>query len=216
MKPARLIVGVSLALCLSSLVWHGLQTGPTERFDLTSLGPGEGFRLLVANREITIAIPAGEALSIGSFRLSDPDLDYDSGPIVRDGSLETVWIADVNADDQQDLITVARSAGSGGYTQVTLFLQTDAGYSVRTLPEISSKIVPGYMGHDDIRIHRDRIVVSFPTYLSSTDTRVDRQWVPADAIARKLPLKNRSDSNSDPSGKTRWLSYDFDTNRWKQ
>lgn len=71
-----------------------------------------------------------EARSIGSFsvRIYDPAAPGDettffrTGQIFgRDGTIETVTLAEVSGGAQPDLVVVARSAGTGGYRSALAF-----------------------------------------------------------------------------------------------
>lgn len=88
-----------------------------EGLFLQSLTLADGGRVVVAEAPL-------EPRSIGSFSIrlysgANPDYPYDdflTGVVAaRDGFLERVMLADLDADPAQELVVLIRSAGSGSY-----------------------------------------------------------------------------------------------------
>jgi hypothetical protein len=186
--------------------------------DLRAVDPGVQRSLTAAGREFTIAVPAGEGVSYGTMQISIPSLGIDSGPLTRDGSLETAWLADVNGDLLEDVLLVLRSAGSGSSVDLVLLESTADSYTIRSLPPIpaAAATAMGYMGHDAVEVAGGVIRRTFPSYATEGGPRIDRQWDRDDAIAGKSPIKVAGDSNMDPSGSTRRLRLDLTTGRWEE
>ena len=183
--------------------------------DATSLHPGTSIRFGVGERDVEVSVPAEEGFTFGTFQIDIASLEYVSGPIERDGSLETVWVSDVNGDGQQDGVFLVRNGGSGSYVDIVVLESGGGGFSVRRLPSVSSATVPGYMGHDTVSVRNGTIMRSFPTYAHKTQVRIDRKWKPEDVVRGEAPIKVKPDSNADPSGATVELRFDYAADRWE-
>lgn len=181
--------------------------------DLSGLTPGRAQRIQLGRHEAIISVPKGEGYSIGTLQIEVPDLGFTSPAIERDGSPESVWIADVNADSLDDAVFVIRSAGSGAYASIVVLESAGKSFRVRKLPEVSG--IPGYMGHEKVVVIGRTIRCSFPTYIDRRSPRVDRQWRLDDGLAGESPIKTDPDSNARPSGATKVLQYDYSTRRWE-
>lgn len=182
--------------------------------DLSSLKPGGEAGVQVGDYEAKISIPNGEGFSFGTMKIEIPEIGFISPTIERNGSLESVWIADVSGDQTDDAVFVIRSAGSGSYASVFVLESNGKTFRVRPLSEITA--FPGYMGHDQITVMDGTIFCAFPTYVDRSSTRVDMQWKLRDGLDGELPFKKEPDSNSDPSGATITLHYDYGTHAWKK
>lgn len=182
--------------------------------DLSAVIPGKQQELRVGAHGVWVAVPQGEGLSFGTMSIEIPNIGFASRGIERDGSLESVWIADVNHDASDDAVFVVRSVGSGSYASVVVLESDGATFRVRRLSEAFR--APGFMGHDQITILDGTIHRTFPTYVDREAARLDRQWSIEDGLAGELPLKRAPDSNSDPSGSSRELRYDYAVHAWKQ
>ena len=206
------IVAVICALVLLSKFYGG----DVEEYKLAHLKPGGQLSVRWGEHELEISIPEGEGMSVGTFGIRDLRQEYQSGPVSRDGALESLWVADVTGDGRDDLVVVIRSVGSGSYAQVVLFEAQAEGYVGQVLPDISSKLVPGYMGHDSVSVRSRRVFKSFPTYHRSTGVRVNQQWGVDEAIQGISPVTKGPDSNASLSGETVWVFYDFESGEWRR
>ena len=186
-----------------------------QRIDLTSLQPGGSMSLVLDGVEVLVSVPKGEGFSYGTFKIFIGSLDFDSGSIDRDGSLETAWLCDVNSDAKQDAVFVVRNAGSGSYVEIVVLESFHDKFKIHTLAQISTAIAPGYMGHDKVSIENGLITRSFPTYINTKQGRIDRQWKPQEGLQGQSPYKIQPDSNSEPSGKTLKLHFNYTTNQWE-
>ena len=182
------------------------------------LSPGGSATIPVGGNTMHLDIPqaANESASYGTFRITLPDSEFDSGQLERDGILESVFVDDVNSDAINDAVIIIRSVGSGSYVTIYCVLSNAAGYSVSTLPEPPSAIIPNYQGHDTVAVNQGTISRIYPAYDDSNELRLDRQWSPHDLIWHgKSPVKATPDSNAAPSGRNVRVTYSHETGSWK-
>lgn len=105
--------------------------------------------------------------------------------IFIDGTIRHAEFQDINADERPELLVYTQSSGSGSYGNVIAYTLTADNQLVPiTLPEITedNAISTGYMGHDCF-------------------TLVNHQ------LQRRFPIYHPSDTNANPSGKTRVIHY---------
>lgn len=85
---------------------------------------------LPSGQTVVVAEGDGEARSIGGFSVRlyqaapapDATTFFTAGLIhARDGTLDKVRLADVDGDQQPDIVVIARSAGTGGYQSAYAF-----------------------------------------------------------------------------------------------
>jgi hypothetical protein len=184
---------------------------------LLNLSPGASVQLALGPHMMTLSVPAGptESASEGRFRVELPSLGFDSGALERDGSVESVFVADCNQDAADDAVIVVRCAGSGSYVTLFCLLSGAQGYSMAKLPEPPSALMHGYQGHDAISVQNGRVSRTYPSYVDVNRLRLDRQWSPNDAIKTgESPIKSQPDSNSCPSGSDSRIDYDLAAGRW--
>jgi hypothetical protein len=146
--------------------------------------------------------------------INSPVVGFHSGPIERDGSLETIWVDDVTGDGREDAVILVRSGGSGSYVALFVLEGTAAGFVLRNLPDLPVVGKAGYMGHDRVTVRDGVIHRSFPSYDTTGKTRVDRQWTVEDGVRGESPVKKGDDSNAAPSGKTMRFRYDYGAGAW--
>ena len=104
--PSRPVVGVGRA-CVD----RTQNSGP-GKIDPSATDPGMMAGFVLAGQEAEVTVPADEAFGIGTFTVKIPAPDFDSGPVVTDGGLEAVWIADVDGRRSDDAVFAVRNAGS--------------------------------------------------------------------------------------------------------
>gem|GEM_PF-3103878 len=188
-------------------------TDGLRKVDCGSIKPGNSAVFNVRDYEATIQVPEGEGYTSGTFQIAIPSLGYESGPIDRNGSLETVWIFDINDDTKEDVVALIRSGGSGSYVDIIVLESNGDNYSIAHLPPIPT--VQGYMGHDSVSIRNNSIIRSFPTYANKQGIRINRQWQAKDGVKGQIPVKVRSDSNVDPSGSTVEFQFNYLAGKWE-
>lgn len=133
----------------------------------------------------------------------------------RDGSLEAVWVADVNGDLKEDGLVVVRNGGSGSYVELLLLKSVGGGYEAELLSGTLPAGVKGYMGHDRVMVSAaGEIFRSFATY-EGKGLRVDRQWEVKDGLRGEGPVKVAADSNAGPSGVTVKLRFNMKLGAWE-
>ena len=143
-----------------------------------------------------------EARSTGTLTLSvtlPPGEDETTDVVIsveaaRDGSIEKVLFLDPDGDHISNVFVCIRSAGSGSYLQMFQYALSIDGVSSEgswsNLTAIPEHLSVGYMGHDTIDRQSEMLVRTFPIYLDG-------------------------DTNSEPTGGTRSLIWDFREARWK-
>jgi hypothetical protein len=104
-------------------------------WSLTAIGdegdePFVGYLSLPDGRVVVVAESALEPRSIGSYSLrlysgANPDFPFDDfliGAVFpREGSISALSLADIDQDEQVEVIVVCRSAGSGSYLSARAF-----------------------------------------------------------------------------------------------
>lgn len=157
-------------------------------------GSGDSAYLAVAEGRGTraeVTVPAGEARSIGTYRLSvrtagraDKEL-----AVSRDGAVSGLWVDDLFGADVPEVVVATTSSGSGSYGRVDVYEITRDGI-VRMKPnEPRPEDLTGYRGHDRFEVTGGRLQRSFPTYADG-------------------------DTNASPSGERVTLWYDFAEAQW--
>jgi hypothetical protein len=179
------------------------------------LRPGDSFSVPMTDRMLLVQVPTGpdEASSIGTFRLRTEG--YDSGPLQRDGMVESIFCHDANGDAQDDATLVIRSAGSGGYVTIISLLSGPDGYRIYHPPEPAPESLLGYQGHDGVTVSGTTLTRSYPSYVDSPAVRVDRQWSPTDLVKNGTsPIKAVPDCNAAPSGCDEAIHFSFASETW--
>jgi hypothetical protein len=124
-----------------SFVWLLMFTAPA------ALASGDRFVQKVAlpdGQAVVIAEGDLEARSIGTYAVrlysaSDTTF-YQSGLIAkRDGSIDSVGLADLDGKGEQQLVVIVRSAGSGGYLSAQAFSFDDERIEARSHVENLAK-----------------------------------------------------------------------------
>lgn len=120
------------------------------------------------------------------LRIVPSGLEIDNTPVTQNIMGCTVTgmeIADLNADSYPEVLIFLTSDGSGSYGSI-LGYSANAGKSISQIhiPELSGKAAEGYMGHDSLTIENNTLYRIFPIY-------------------------KKTDSNANPTGGTRKLSY---------
>jgi hypothetical protein len=107
-------------------------------------------------------------------------------PVVKQellGSLTGREVEDLNGDGRPELILLVTSAGSGSYGSV-LAWSASKGHTLLpvTRPELSGKLAQGYRGHDQFAVVETTLM-------------------------RRFPIYRPGDTNAEPTGGTRQISY---------
>ena len=218
-KSARLTLllaaGFAIVIAVVVMLTRSETKDEAWEIDASGLNPGGELAFEIGKRPVVAAVPEKEGATFGSFMISSQAVGFHSGPIERDGSLETIWVDDVTGDGREDAVIVVRSGGSGSYVDLFVLEGTPAGFVLRLLPDLPAVGKPGYMGHDQVAV-RDKVIHrSFPSDDDTGKTRVDRQWTVKDGVQGESPVKTGGDSNAAPSGKTVRFRYDYAAGEWK-
>lgn len=217
-RPAiiALLLGAGMVVVVAVVLLPRGEPGREAReIDLSGLRPGGDLSFEIGKRPVVVSVPAKEGATFGTFTVASPVVGYHSGPVERDGSLETIWVGDVSNDGREDAVIVVRSGGSGSYVDLFVLEETAAGFVLRALPDLPVAGTPGYMGHDRVSVRGGVIHRSFPEYDQTGRTRIDRQWTVQDGMEGESPVKTGGDTNADPSGGTVRFRFDDTSGTWR-
>ena len=85
--------------------------------------------------------------------------------------VQSGMLADLDENDQDELYLVTTSAGSGSYAHISGFMRDEQNKLVAIeVPEVTpedqtkGRRFEGYMGHDTVFIHKNKLVRKFPKY----------------------------------------------------
>ena len=128
--------------------------------------------------------PVGQSLS--DIAVTSTGFEYNLSEVFNDRDpIKSVFVADLDGNGFDEFYIVTASSGSGSYGDVLgLASNRDKSLSLIYLPEVreGDESFSGYMGHDSFSIVDNRLVRSFPVYLPA-------------------------DTNNNPTGGARRLSY---------
>lgn len=163
----------------------GLVLGCTVAPEIASAGSGFAQRLELQG--FAFDISATNEGSINQLTVTPSGLSEQQGPlkVEIDGSVTGAEIADLDSNGFPEIYIYVTSAGSGSYGSIV-------GYAVNKGKSVSDIYLPpvaddpkhnkGYMGHDEFAVVEGTFVQRFPIY-------------------------NDTDTNAQPTGKTRQLQY---------
>lgn len=184
--------------------------------DLRHVHPGSQARFRLGGDELRISVPSdpSEGATFGSFHLSFADDRAAPLRATRDGTLETLHVADVDGDGSEDGLLTVRNGGSGSHAQLYLVASSANGtLEITELPSGGTLGDASYRGHDVVTVEGGRITRRYPAY-HDEGLRLDRRYG-ADDLARGVsPIRSGPDSNHDPSGADRVVVFDLGTWRW--
>ena len=128
--------------------------------------------------------PVGQSLS--DISITSIGFEHNLSEILPNRDpIESVHVADLDGNGFDEFYIITVSSGSGSYGNVIGFASNrDKSLSMIYFPEIieNDESFTGYMGHDTFTIISNKFIRSFPVY-------------------------NPSDTNKNPTGGTRRLSY---------
>jgi hypothetical protein len=106
-----------------------------------------------------ITVIATDSTHTDSLNLGDKD------------PVQTGMLADLDENKQDELYLVTTSAGSGSYAHISGFMRDEQNKLVAiAIPEVTpedqtqGRRFEGYMGHDTLYIHKNKLVRKFPKY----------------------------------------------------
>ncbi len=145
----------------------------------------EGFTVIVS-------VKPHELGSVGAYTVAvaAPAGEYSIVTGERDGTIRSVWVADLNGDRRFQVLVVTQSAGSGSYGAVAIYDWTGAEVVPRKVADLSPAQRVGYQGHDEFRLEGNTLVREFPVY-------------------------REGDTNVSPTGGRRRLIYNSTANGWE-
>ena len=140
-----------------------------------------GKSLLIEERH-----PVGQSLS--DISIISSGFEHNLSEVLKDRNpIKSVHVADLDNNGFDEFYIITISSGSGSYGNVIGFASNrDKSLSMIYVPEIleGDESFTGYMGHDTYSIANNKLIRSFPVY-------------------------QPSDTNKNPTGGTRRLSYDL-------
>jgi hypothetical protein len=145
------------------------------------------FKQTLSLQGITFQVSCPNEGSLNTLTIKPTGLKIKNDVINReiDGTVTGAEVADLNADGSPELYVYINSAGSGTYGSLVAYSSNNnKSLSEIYLPELSDdpENSKGYMGHDEFTVIEDQ-------------------------LGRRFPLYNEGDTNANPTGKTRQLSY---------
>jgi PliI/PliC-like inhibitor of I-type lysozyme len=138
-------------------------------------------RLFTANYKnllIRVEYGSSEPFSIGSYSLrvynaGDKQFTFDnfiSGfHASRDGTVEGLFVTDINMNKKPDIIIWFKSAGTGGYGNIACVEFDGQKLTKVILPELSKSQRSGYRRYDEFKVVNGKLYHSFPKYKPEDD-----------------------------------------------
>lgn len=167
-----------LSLAITAATLLPLPSAAAEA-DSREYATRSGKSLLIEERH-----PVGQSLS--DIAVTSTGFEHDLSEVFTDRDpINSVHVADLDGNGFDEFYIVTVSSGSGSYGDVIgLASNRDKSLSLIYLPEVreGDETFSGYMGHDRFSIVDNRLVRSFPVY-------------------------RPGDTNHNPTGGTRRLSY---------
>jgi hypothetical protein len=145
------------------------------------------FEKALESKGISFKVSCPNASSLNTLEIEPHGLELDDAVIREevDGAVVGAEIADLDANGSPELYVFVQSAGSGSYGSVVAYAVNNgkslSGISLPPLTDDSSQ-AQGYVGHDAFEVVGNRLV-------------------------RRFPIYREGDTNANPSGGTRELSY---------
>ncbi|MEI6819362.1 MAG: PliI family lysozyme inhibitor of I-type lysozyme [Verrucomicrobiota bacterium] len=146
-----------------------------------------GFDQKLELHGITFHVTCPNEGSVNRVKIVPSGLTEDNKPIdvEVDGYVTGAEVADLNADGSPEIYVYTQSAGSGSYASLIAYAANrNKSITPVTLPDLSKdkKASAGFSGHDTFAVVENRLI-------------------------RRFPLYKKTDTNSQPSGKTRQIQY---------
>jgi len=178
-----------------------VQAGVSPRKVESELGPGEYIEESFGNYTMRCREGDDSARSIGTFVVgiyvadgssADPKTDSLITEILgeRDGEIQDCWMANIDADENAEVLIFSKSAGSGGYAQLQIYQFDGTDLQTAELPEVDASLMDGYQGRDWYELSGGKLLRHFPLY-------------------------REEDANCCPEGGNRVIEYDGVSRSWK-
>jgi hypothetical protein len=183
----------SMVLENQGMVWYGMAvaagTGPV-RPNETEDSPSNATREFKTKTGKTIFVsethPVGRSLS--TIAITTKNFEHDFREVYEDQDpISDIFLADLDANGFDELYIITTSTGSGSYGKVIGFASNkDKSLSMIHFPAVEKgdQNFKGYMGHDTFTLENQKLVRLFPIYIEG-------------------------DTNQNPTGGTRKLTYDL-------
>jgi len=147
------------------------------------------YNKILESGEIKFNISAKKINGQSEITVTPSGLEIRNTPVTQtmDGSVVDALVDDLNSDGSPELLIFTRSDGSGSYGNVLAFsVNNKKSMSMVYFPPITDNAVlgKGYMGHDEFKVIDKLLIQRFPIY-------------------------NEGDSNANPSGGIRQISYEM-------
>lgn len=190
MKSVRFIyilssIITSLTVLSMSGCKHQPKTGAPEQYSAADSIPY--FQKTLSLQNISFEIKASGQGSLGELHIQPAGLSITNRELIHDldGRVLKAEIEDLNADSYPEILIYIQSAGSGSYGTVIAY-SVNNGKSVSQIAfhDISQNPEAGlgYMGHDEFSLIES-------------------------SLAHRFPIYNAGDTNANPTGGLRQITY---------
>jgi hypothetical protein len=156
---------------------------------VSAMAEQSAFDKVMKLKGITFHVQATNEGSLNQLTLTPSGFEG-SNEVVKeeiDGSVVDAEVADLNSDGFPEVYIYTTSAGSGSYGALLAYASnSNKSMTPIYLPplEEDKKLSQGYMGHDKFSIDKN-------------------------SLLRKFPIYKKGDSNAEPTGGTRQITYEL-------
>ena len=145
-----------------------------------------GFDKTLSLEGIKFRVQCPNEGSLNNLTITPKGLEIDNDLVKIkdiDGSVVGAEVADLDGNGSPELFIYVQSAGSGSYgTLIAYAVNNKKSMTPIYVPDLDEKLSKGYMGHDEFAIVEG-------------------------VLARRFPIYQKGDTNAEPTGGTRQISY---------
>lgn len=178
----QMVLSMFMLICLATGCRNGEDQNPgtdTISDSLTANGTRQGSPSPITEKKfegkgINYLVREDKSLGQSVSRITVIAMDSTHTDSLNLGDKDPVqsgMLADLDENDQDELYLVTTSAGSGSYAHISGFMRDEQNKLVaievpEVIPEDQTKgrRFEGYMGHDTVFIHKNKLVRKFPKY----------------------------------------------------
>ncbi len=128
--------------------------------------PDGAFTVRDQNTVARVSVPDSEPRSLGTYHAEVTWSDGTKGTIQaeRDGTIDGVWLVDLDSSGTPELVVATSVVGSGAYGDLQVYQRAGGALTRLDMPPLDDPSTSGYMGHDVFSIRDGRIYRSYPLY----------------------------------------------------
>ena len=178
----KMVLSMFMLICLTTGCRNGEDQKPatgTTSDSLTANGTRPGTPSPITEKKfegkgINYLVREDKSLGQSVSRITVIAMDSTHTDSLNLGDKDPVqsgMLADLDENDQDELYLVTTSAGSGSYAHISGFMRDEQNKLVAIeVPEVTpedqtkGRRFEGYMGHDTVFIHKNKLVRKFPKY----------------------------------------------------